>query len=309
MTQICNRASDIDIVDYLEDPSRPEWEEFHRHIEACVSCAEEVSSLEATEVMLRATDLDDPSLHPPAADLARRMQLPAPAQREIEDHLHRCERCRRTVTFVETFDFSRLDALRLKQEVVDEQVAAQSLRQPERASRAPAPLTALWREATGAAKEHVYELTSRLVIELRNVAAVFSEFPAGMVPVPYVPHASTRRGTPGDAPPVSIVALGQSIPIPLPDPGLSAQVSAERQDTGHLRLRVTLQGNFRGPVAVSLREHLGTRSRLISAQSTESLEPFTVEDLTPGEYSLEVWEIESQRRFQVPLPVISGPSQ
>ena len=162
----------------------------------------------------------------------------------------------------------------------------------------------LWGEVAGAMQrqlERVYELRSRLVVSAGAGLAHFSELAAGLVAEPFGIPAEAMRGTAPTRADVAVVPPGERVEITLGESGMVARIEVEPQGTSRVRLALSVEGTHRA-VTVSLRQ-AGTTERIVAGQSTAAAESFVVRELVPGDYVLEVEEVEPQRRFRVRLHV------
>ncbi len=303
MSDPCQRATEVSVIDFLSDPEGTQWSDFRAHATQCPVCTEEIEGWRELEDSLRSLAEVDVGTHPSAKEFVgyrrHRESLSEDQRARITEHLAQCAECQEENSFVDSFDFSRLDGLR---------------RQEARTGEAHGVVAALvdsiaasWIESKNAAKERVYVLRSRIVAELRQTVAVFTELPIGFTSRPYGGYAEATRTVVAETPAVHIEVPGESVPVPLGDSGLTVELAVGRQATGRLLLTVSVEGEEHGPLAVSLSEVFGPESRLVAAQSSKRHEPLIIEGLSPGDYSLEVWEIEAACRFQIPLHV-GGPT-
>jgi len=303
MTEPCGRADQVDLMSYVDDPGSPEWQGFRRHERECPTCRTVVEGWAVLAARLQQFGRGSAPPHPDESHLVdyhrRPDLLSAAARASIDQHVQTCSVCRADLAFTDSFVFTLPKLRQVEAEQEGDEVAA---------AKPP------WREPVAkpesvAKKERVYELTSPLVIELRKLAAVFTEVPTGLVPTPYGTSTPAMRGAAMEATGTSIEAPGQRVKVPLGDSGIGVELAVERQPADRLRIRVRLEGG--GPIrmAVSLRQRVGSQLRIVAAQSTEEIEPFVIEKLATGTYLLEVWGIERRHRFQMSLQVVPSTSQ
>jgi len=113
MTERCQRASEIDLAAFLAEPLNPEWEEFRQHYLQCSACATEVFQWTRLEAVLRSMGQNPGATHPTEEQLAqfqrRPERLSAEERHAIAQHLKNCPACAEELSFVASFDFSRLE--------------------------------------------------------------------------------------------------------------------------------------------------------------------------------------------------------
>lgn len=111
-TEYCQRAATIDVVAFLDEPQRTEWEEFRQHATQCEDCSAAVAQWTQLDKLLRAAGTEATILHPPVEQLAQYEHDPqglsAEVRRAVEQHLQRCRSCAEEVSFVKSFDFARV---------------------------------------------------------------------------------------------------------------------------------------------------------------------------------------------------------
>lgn len=291
MAEPCGRAGQVDIMSYVDNPGSPEWQEFRSHERDCPTCRAIVQGWAVIAEILRDIEKQISSPHPKESDLVdyhrRPDTLPAVVHASIAQHLQNCAACNADLRFIDSFTFTSPEP---------EQADAEQLRDDA------VPAKPLWR-ASVADMGEVFELTSTLVIELGKLAAAFTKVPTGLNATPYSTPTPVMRGAATEVKGNPIGSPGQSVKFTLGDSEIGVELAVEREPTDHLLLRVLVEGGSPIQVAFSLRQQVGAQSRLVAAQSTADIEPFVVERLAAGEYSLQVWEIGLRHRFQMRLQV------
>jgi len=111
MSDRCQRASEVDLVAFLDAPRSPEWEEFQAHTEQCAECGRAVAELGQVQEGLRTLGksglLDHPSETRLMTYWRSPQRLPEAERRSIQEHLSNCRECIGDLASVEGFAVQR----------------------------------------------------------------------------------------------------------------------------------------------------------------------------------------------------------
>jgi hypothetical protein len=108
----CQRATQIDMVAFLEEPQGAVWEEFRQHAQQCADCHTAIAQWTQLDTLLQAFGKEGPVTHPAAEQLAAYeyspQRLSAEARDTLDQHLRSCSSCAEEFAAVRSLDFSRL---------------------------------------------------------------------------------------------------------------------------------------------------------------------------------------------------------
>ena len=106
----CRKSLELDLADFVLDPSADAWVAFRAHYPACGDCAAEVAVWEEMQAFLRSGGPGGTTAHPPKELLLRyeehRSTLSAIEAALVEKHLASCRTCPDELAALRTFDFS-----------------------------------------------------------------------------------------------------------------------------------------------------------------------------------------------------------
>jgi hypothetical protein len=148
--------------------------------------------------------------------------------------------------------------------------------------------------------ERVAEALYRLAVVVGEGLARFSELPARLVAVPIPAPAGAWRS---DSNAGQRLSGGEHVTLDLGDSGLQVTVTIEPQESGRLRLSLSLTGRSVGSIDVTLRQIQGPNEPILAAQTTLTNNPFVVGGLVPGRYVLEINETPDSEHHRVELAV------
>jgi hypothetical protein len=115
MDKSCDRASAIDLAAFLVDPHDPDFPDFaafRQHYSRCTTCAAEVAKWTKLGQLLQESSEHSAVSHPSEELLVQFRHRPGslpPADRQaLEQHLQTCPSCRRELSLLRSFDFTRI---------------------------------------------------------------------------------------------------------------------------------------------------------------------------------------------------------
>ncbi len=113
----CQRALQIDPVEYLVAPDLPAWVSFRNHYPGCSDCSEQVAAWTRLEQGLRTPPAGHTAsrgtTHPKPRTLARYAEAPGSLGTEaavVEAHLETCQTCETELLALRAFDFGSIAA-------------------------------------------------------------------------------------------------------------------------------------------------------------------------------------------------------
>ena len=106
----CRKAFELDLADFVADPSSEACAAFRAHYPACEECAAEVAVWDEVQAFLRSGGPGATTAHPPKELLLRyeehRATLSAIEAAMLGKHLATCRTCPDELAALRTFDFS-----------------------------------------------------------------------------------------------------------------------------------------------------------------------------------------------------------
>ena len=106
----CPKAFELDLADFVVDPSSEAWAAFRAHYPECEDCAAEVAIWDEMQAFLRSGGPGATTAHPPKELLLRyeeqRATLSAIEAAMLGKHLATCRTCPDELAALRTFDFS-----------------------------------------------------------------------------------------------------------------------------------------------------------------------------------------------------------
>jgi hypothetical protein len=108
----CRKAFDLDLADFVVEPSSEAWADFRAHYPGCEDCVAEVAVWDEMQAFLRSGGPGPTTAHPPKELLLRyeeqRSTLSAIEAAMLGKHLGTCPTCPDEIAALRTFDFSVL---------------------------------------------------------------------------------------------------------------------------------------------------------------------------------------------------------
>ncbi len=114
----CQKASQLDLAAFIDDPRALEWEEFRDHYPRCADCAREVREWREVHLLLEAAN---PERAHPAEEALLRFErspdaLPAVERESLRRHLAACRSCADELAALRVFHESRAAVARGRHE-------------------------------------------------------------------------------------------------------------------------------------------------------------------------------------------------
>lgn len=148
--------------------------------------------------------------------------------------------------------------------------------------------------------ETLLKVVERLVVTIREGIARFSELPDHLFATSLVAAAGASRG---DSKGSSRASAGERVTLDIGSSGLKIDVAIEPQESGRLRLSLSLSGREAGPIDVGLREVRGSNETLIKEQSPIKDRSFVADGLRPGCYALHIHDTVTNERSRIQLDI------